>query len=122
MAKFRKRSRSRRFFAAKRTRRSNGGSSIMPVIVAGGYGAIRAKAAQLISPLTNMIPLGGIADEVALMASAEVLKRTIVKGGIGRQLLTTGQLIEAASIGQAIALGQVSMQPGGNSGGLKVYS
>lgn len=84
-------------------------SGLPQMVAAGGYGAMRAYIATFISPVTNKIPLGGISDEVGLILAMHLVKKTVRNPTINR-IATVGQYIEAASIGQSIATGQVNIQ------------
>jgi len=111
MAKRYRRTR-RSFPSFKRYRKSSAGGgtgALMATVVgAGVYGAIRAKLAQAVEPLTRNIPMGNIADEVALGALAVVLKRTVARRmPMVTPVLNGAIAIESARIGEALISGQV---------------
>lgn len=95
---------------------ARGFGSAMPYLGAGIYGAFRGRLSNALMPVTSKIPLGGISDEVGMFALLWAGKKFIgnkvpMVGDIAR----AGMLIEAARIGEAVALGQVSMNTASNS-------
>lgn len=93
-----------------RARRGRSSSSLNPMsLIVGGalYGAVRQYASNALQPVTSMIPLGNIADEVVLGTAGYLLatKTSGMLKDVGRAALT----IEAARIGEAIISGQVSL-------------
>jgi len=104
--------RSRPFMKARSYgRRSSGGTGLMAsVLGAMAYGAVREKASTALAPLTANIPLGNIADEVALGGIAVLLKRTLArKMPMITPVLNGAIAIESARIGEAIIKGQVGL-------------
>jgi hypothetical protein len=65
------------------------------------YGAGRQYVANLISPLTSQIPLGGIADEVG-MGLVDWMVAKNFKSGFIHSVALKGLVIENAAIGAAI--------------------
>jgi hypothetical protein len=119
MARKRYRSSRRSFFKVKR--HSSRGSTfglVGTVVGAGVYGALRERLAAAVQPVTSMMPMGNIADEIALGGLAVILKKTIGKRMPMLNPVLNGAIaIESARIGSAIASGQVSMSgQSGNSG------
>jgi hypothetical protein len=119
MARRKYRSARRSFFKVKR-HSSRGGSTmglVGTVLGAGVYGALRSRLSTAITPITNNLPFGNIADEIALGGLAVILKKTVGKRMPMLNPVLNGAIaIEAARIGDAIASGQVSMSGSGNSG------
>lgn len=103
---FRRRARSstsRGFFG--RRSKSSGGRNLIQ-IDSMAYGALRPMVANLIAPVTNMIPLGGISDEVGMgLLNYFVAKKT---GGLISQMATKGLVVENAMIGSSLGSGLVS--------------
>lgn len=99
-----KRSRTRRarsggfFRSFRRSSRSNGGEKIENVLIpAAVYGIARPYIANLVSPLTSMVNIGGFSDELAM----GLIGYMMAKKGSG-MVKTAGKAImtvEAASIG-----------------------
>ena len=86
------------------------GGLIPTVLGAGVYGAFRQKISDMLTPVTSKVPLGNIADEVVLGATAVLLKKFIGrKMPILNPVFQGAIVIESARIGEAIATGQVSM-------------
>ena len=112
-----KRTMAKRKYTRKSTKRrsSKKGFSIMGIsmakmLSAAGYGAIRARTSNLISPYTSKLPLGNIADEVGMMALAVAGKKFLFKkAGLARDVLSAGQIIEMARIGDAAVSGQLNL-------------
>lgn len=121
MAKRRRRSRSRgssgggkvrRIYmsAPKRHRSRSRGSGakadLGALLGAGVYGALRNRISSAVAPLTSRIPFGGIADEIGMLGINWAARRFI--GGrvpLVKDMAKAGMLIEAASIGNALAGG-----------------
>jgi len=69
------------------------------------YGAIRAKASNMLLPLTSKIPLGSVADEVGMgFANWMVAKNT---SGFFKDMALKGLVIENARLGEAVAIGGI---------------
>jgi len=93
---------------SRRSRRSNKGGLMKSLLSAAIYGAAREKISVKISPLTNKIPAGNIADEVGMLLIGYGIKKFV--GGKVPMLsdaAKAGMYIEAARIGEAIATGQL---------------
>lgn len=74
------------------------------------YGAMRSKTSNMISPYTAKLPLGNISDEVGMIGTTFLLKKYLFKkAGILRDALNSGQTIELARIGEAVANGDVGI-------------
>lgn len=85
---------------------------------AAAYGAIRSKAAEYITPITNQLPLGNISDEVALAGMAFIGDKFIGnKMPILRPLFKGAMLVEGARIGEAIATGNTGIGSSSKSTG-----
>jgi len=74
--------------------------TVFPAIL---YGGVRAKISQMLTPLTQSIPLGVIADEVALGAGAYFIGKR--SKGFVRSFLHDALIIESGRIGENIVLG-----------------
>jgi len=114
----------RRFSAARvsrrSSRRSDGGGLMLTAGGAAIYGAARQRISDLAAPITSRIPLGGIADEVALGVGGYYLAKKssmpLLKS-IGRAAMT----IEAARIGEAVATGSLGLGGGSSSQGITPF-
>jgi len=108
MAKFRKMRRSRRGgfrgFARKAARRSGvGNSAALFQLDAMLYGAARQYTSNAIAPITAMIPLGGLSDEVGMaFVDYMIAKHT---SGMLSNVAKKGLVIENARVGEAIVQG-----------------
>jgi len=108
---------------SKRSRSKGFGGSlgglVTKMISAAAYGAIRQKGAEAIAPITSQVPmLGNNADEVGMIILAEVVKKAVGnKVPYVKQIAETGQLIEAAQIGQNLASGGLAGFGGKTTGG-----
>jgi len=123
MAKRRKTSNRRKYFTARaaprrrasftkkrrttRHKRSSFLGGLTPVIAAAGYGALREKIADIMSPLTSKIPIAGYADEIGLGVVSYLLAHkkipVIKKFSIAADFGKAGLMIEAARLGSEIA-------------------
>jgi len=108
MAKFRKMRRSRRGgfrgFARKAARRTGvGNSSALFQLDAMLYGGVRQYASNAIAPVTSMIPLGGLADEVGMAAVCYLVQKHT--SGMIANVARKGLVIENARVGEAIVQG-----------------
>jgi len=89
----------------------------MGVILGGGaYGALRARLAGWVAPISANLPLGNISDEVVLGA-AMMLGKRMAKGKIPmlNNVLSAGLAIESARIGEALSTGQAGFGGGSNT-------
>lgn len=116
-----KKNKSRRkgFFAkAKSVYRKNSSRFDLIGLATGAmiYGGTRAKISNALQPITNAIPLGNIADEVAIGAIAYVAHQK-VKNKLVRNVARAALTVEAARIGEAIATGNLGIGGGNTSGG-----
>lgn len=95
------------FVRRKFTRRGRSLNAKGLAIGALAYGAVRAPVSNALAPFTAAIPLGSIADEVALggLAFFVGMKQRGLVGDISRAAFT----VEMARIGEAFATGQVSL-------------
>jgi len=111
MARFRKKSRSRKYFAPKRSHRKSGSSmgGIMPLAAAAAYGAGRSYIANWVAPITSKVPLGNLADNAVMLGVCWAAKK-YVPVGIVKQAASAGMLIEAAMIGSELAQNGMSAQ------------
>lgn len=102
---------------ARRSGRKKGGNWT-PFIGAGLYGAMRGRVSTALLPLTAKMPLGGIADEAAMMGAMWAAKK--FAGGkipmLG-DIAKAGMIIESARIGEAVATGQLNLGIFGNGNG-----
>ena len=111
---------------AKRKRtylKSRGSSeSVKPaqILIGGGiYGAVRRYVDGWVKPITSKIPLGTIADEVALFTAAYFLNKN-VKDKTAKQVAQAGMVVEAARIGEALSDGSAFAGMGSSSNGAAV--
>lgn len=107
----------------KRTyRRSRSSASVKPaqILIGGGlYGAVRRYVDGWVKPITSKIPLGTIADEVALFTAAYFLNKN-VKDKTAKQVLQAGMVVEAARMGEALSDGSAFAGLGSSSNGAAV--
>lgn len=115
----------RAYFSARRARRSSRsagiGSGIPAIAGAALYGAGRAKLAEWVTPVTSKLPFGGISDNVGMLGVAWAAKKWL--GGkvpMLRQVADAAMLIEAAQIGQELAVGGFGTMSSAGSGGYPV--
>lgn len=117
MARTKRRSARRGFFAKRsrsRSRRSGSGNPMAMIIPAMAYGAVREKISTALTPLTSKIPLGNIADEVVLgLAAYLVAKKT---SGLLSQVGKAALVIEAARIGEAAISGALGGMASSSTG------
>lgn len=74
------------------------------------YGAIRSKTSDMLAPVTAKIPLGNISDEATMLIVTTLGKKFLVKKqGVLRDMLTAGQTIELARIGEAVISGDIKL-------------
>jgi hypothetical protein len=109
MARFRKARKARSYFGkAKRSHKRSSSSmgGLMPLAAAALYGAGRNKIANMVQPLTNKLPFGGLADNVAMLGVCWAAKK-YVPVGIIKSAAEKGMFIEAAMIGAELAQGNV---------------
>ena len=86
---------------ARRTGKSEGlVGTLLPAAI---YGAIRAPAANLMQPVTAMIPLGGYADEAALALAGYLLAKNT--SGWMQKVGKTAVIVEAASVASQMTAG-----------------
>lgn len=108
-------------YARKQRRRSSSGSSGNPlmnvVLPSFVWGAVRPKAKEIASPVTNMLPLGDNSDEVAfgLLGYFMHKKGTGFVKNMGTAILT----VEAASLGNNIVSPMISNVGSSSSTGAK---
>ena len=118
MARFRKIRKSRRGsyrgFARKAARRSGvGNNAALFQLDAIIYGAARQKVSNLIQPVTGMIPLGTVADEVGMgLVCYFTAKNT---SGMIRNVALKGLVIENARLGEALVQGNLLGSLGSSS-------
>lgn len=95
--------------AGRRIKRASSNPTAV-IIPAMAYGALRAKMAQLIAPVTDKIPFGNYADELGMgLVSYFAAKKGI---GIVKKLGIAGLTIESAQVGQQLMAGGFNL---GNS-------
>lgn len=96
----------RSFFGGfgRKKSRSKGSSSVNPLqFDAMVYGAVRGYAANLIQPVTNMIPLGEMSDEIGMgLLNWVVAKNT---SGMVRDVCIKGLVVENARVGERLISG-----------------
>lgn len=80
-----------------------------------GYGAVRPWAAQLIKPLSNMLPVGNMQDEVGLGVVSAALLVWGPKNSIVRNGARAGLTVETASMAQKMLYGGATGSNGANS-------
>jgi len=77
------------------------------------YGAVRQYASNMLAPLTSMVPLGTLSDEVAMgFVDYMVAKHT---SGFIADVAKKGLVIENARVGEAIVNGGLSVLTGTSS-------
>lgn len=82
------------------------------------YGAVREKTSNMISPYTAKLPLGNVSDEAGMLAVGWGLKKFLFKkAGIAREIITAGQDVELARVGEAVMKGETGISFGGILGG-----
>lgn len=108
--------------AKKRSRKGNSKSSSIlgfntaAALAAVLYGAVRAKTSTLLSPYTAKIPLGNVSDEAGMLIVTSLGKKFLFKKkGTFRDVMTAGQTIELARIGDAIVSGELNLSLGKSS-------
>lgn len=101
---FKRRTRSFSPFKRRSKSRSKGSSAVKAIqFDAMIYGGIRAHTSNLLQPIIGKIPLGGIADEVAMgVLNYFVAKNT---SGMIKNIAMKGLVIENARIGEAVVSG-----------------
>ena len=73
------------------------------------YGAVRSKVSTAVQPITANVPLGNISDEVVMLGLSFAAKKFIGnKVPFIKEVAKAGMAIEAARIGEAIAMGQLT--------------
>jgi len=117
MARFRKMRKSRRgsFSGFRRSARRAGvgKSAQLFQLDAMLYGAARQYTSNLIAPLTQMIPLGTLSDEVGMgIVNYMVAKHT---SGMLSDVAKKGLVIENARVGEAIVQGGLGVITGVSS-------
>jgi len=118
MAKRRK-SRSRSGFKSFAKRGGVGNSAALLQVDAMAYGALRSYASDLLKPVTSMIPLGTLSDEVGMAAlNYFVAKNT---SGMARNIAMKGLVIENARVGEALVQGGLGVITGSTSGSQSGY-
>ena len=86
------------------------------------YGGLRARLSNMVSPLTAKIPLGNIADEVAMLGVGYGAKKLVGhKVPLVKQIANAGMLIEAARIGEATATGQLGITNGASTSSGNIF-
>jgi len=100
--------------AKKTYRRSSKGTDPKTVILpAMAYGGVREKISNMLRPVTSKIPLGDVADEVAMGALTYYGAK---KGkGMVKKIALAGFTIECARLGEAVSQGSLGTFMGGNS-------
>lgn len=94
------------YFGKKsKSRRSNSGGSSVKLIQLDAmiYGAVREKTSNLIAPLVAKIPLGNIADEVAMGGINYLVAKNT--SGMIKDVALKGLVIENARLGEALVSG-----------------
>ncbi len=76
------------------------------------YGAGRQRISAMLAPLTARIPLGGIADEAAIIATGWAINKWGKPRGFFKDVIRDALTIENARLGEAGA----QMAMGGNGG------
>ena len=106
------RRRARTSFKRKSSRRKSGfgGGMMQTMLSAGIYGALRTKISGYIQPVVRNMPFGNIADETGLLLTAYMAKKFLGrKIPMLSKVANAGMVIESASIGQALASGQLGL-------------
>jgi len=112
MARFKKKSSSRRRFrgfARKRSRSRSGGAggSDMSMILSGAaYGVVRGPVATAISGLSAKLPFGQYNDEAAMAIASYAAKKWAPIGFVKR-MGTAGLIVEAASAASGATAGMI---------------
>lgn len=104
----RKRARSSRssYFAPRRVRRSGTRANTLKntILAAAIYGAGREKVAVMAEPITSKLPLGTYSDEALMLVGSYLLAKNT--SGLIHEIGRSGMIIEAARVGERLALGQ----------------
>lgn len=80
------------------------------ILGAMGYGAVRAKVSNYLSPYTSKIPLGTISDEVGMGLMCILGKKFLGrKVPMLKKVFDAGLVIESARIGEVVATGGLSL-------------
>lgn len=120
---FRRKARTRRrgFFSKARRhvgRHSSEYGSVGIFLGGAAYGYIREYANGLIKPLTDKIPMGDAADNIALGLAAYFTKK-YVKNPMVHQVCNAALAVEGAMLGQEIKSGNIlGTSTNGTKGGL----
>jgi len=95
------------FFKKKGRSKSKSGSSVKMIqFDSMAYGAVRGQIANLITPVTNMIPMGDIADELGMGLVCYFAAKNM--NGMVRDVAIKGLVIENARLGEALLGGLLS--------------
>lgn len=103
---FRRKSATARSFGRKGRSKSSNGSMTGLMLGAAGYGAVRQRLSNALSPVTSKVPLGDIADEAVLLAISYYAAKK-VNMPLLKNMARAGVTIESARIGEAIVNGTV---------------
>jgi len=106
MARYRRkaktyRARTRASYSVKRRSRSRSSKlgSVAPYLMSAGYGALRAKASQMLQPLTSKLPLGNYAEEGSLILASWGIGKLMPRA---KAYLRPVAMIESFKIGQKL--------------------
>lgn len=101
----------KRSFRSAARRGGVGNSAALFQVDAMAYGAVRQYASNAIAPLTQQIPLGGLADEVGMGILCWGVSKYAGKGMLG-SIARKGLVIENARVGEALIQGGLPMLSG----------
>lgn len=80
------------------------------------YGAVRSKASDALRPISNMVPLGGVADEIVLGGLAYLGAKKL-NNKMAKDFCRAALVVESARLGEAVLNGGVFGTSSGGSGG-----
>lgn len=102
--------------------RSSKSSFTMPALVgAGVYGAVRGRLSAMIAPVTSRVPLGTVADEVALLAASYFVAKKTGSGFIN-SVAKGAAIVEASRLGAAMADGSAFAMGASSSSSASPYT
>ncbi|MBR9702596.1 hypothetical protein GOV10_01040 [Candidatus Woesearchaeota archaeon] len=119
MAKRRKARTRRAVSRVKRTVKRATKDPLMTVAVPSAiYGALRSRVSNALTPITEKVPLGSIADELVMGGASYLLAKNAK--GIAKKIGMAGLTIESARLGEAVSDGSIGfggMIPSNNNAG-----
>jgi len=95
--------------------RSTKTNTLKLVLSGAMYGVSRQYTSSLISPITNLLPMGNIADELVMIGVNHFVAKTRGVPQFVKNAAQVGIAIEGAMLGQALASGSAFVS--GSTGG-----